>query len=66
MTVEPEKKMFTAMAAGMMLSIFGKKNTKPSNEELAKADYKISTGRMGVSFGEKVRNVFRFKWLKKK
>ena len=65
MAVKPKKK-FAAMAAGAILSIFGKKNTKPGSEELAKADYKISTGRMGVWFSEKVRGVFRFRWMKRK
>jgi hypothetical protein len=64
MTVRPVKRL-AGMAAGIILAIFGKKNTKPTGEELAKADYKISTGRMGVSFTEKLRKVLRFKWLKK-
>lgn len=62
--IRPVKRL-AGMAAGIILSIFGKKNTKPSAQDLAKADYKISTGRMGVSFTEKLRKVFRFNWLKK-
>ena len=63
--VEPEKKMFVSAAAGIILSIFGRKNSEPKAEDLAKHDFKISTQMLGVRFSDKVRNVFRFKWLRK-
>jgi len=49
----------------MIVSLFGKKPTKPAAEDFKKAEFKTSTQRLGVRFNEKIRDVFRFKWIRK-
>jgi hypothetical protein len=52
------------LLAGGILSLFGKSPEKPGADDLKRADFKTSTQRLGVRFSEKIRDVFRFKWLK--
>lgn len=59
------KKTFFGSIAGTILSLFGKSPTKPTVEDLEQAEFKTSTQRLGVRFTNKIRGVFRFKWLKK-
>ncbi len=51
--------------AGECLSIFGKSPTKPNTADLQRAEFKTSTQRLGLRFTERIRQVFRLKWLKK-
>jgi len=56
---------FFGMFAGLVLALFGKRRIKPTPDDLKRADFTASTQRLGVRFSEKIRNCFRFKWLKK-
>ncbi len=56
---------FLGLLAAGLLSIFGKSPAKPSVGDLKQADFKTSTQNLGIRFSERIRNVFRFKWLKK-
>lgn len=47
------------------LLIFSHRPAHPGPNDLKDADFKTSTQRMGLRFTDKVRNVFRHKWLKK-
>jgi len=60
-----EKRTLLGLLAGGLLSIFGKSTTKPTAEDFKKAEFKTSTQRLGISFNERIRRVFRFKWLKR-
>jgi hypothetical protein len=60
-----EKRTLLGLLAGGLLSIFGKSPAKPTAEDFKKAEFKTSTQRLGISFNERIRRVFRFKWLKK-
>jgi hypothetical protein len=60
-----EKRTLLGLLAGGLLSIFGKSITKPTAEDFKKAEFKTSTQRLGISFNERIRRVFRFKWLKR-
>ncbi len=51
--------------AGLMTTVFGTKTPKPSVEDLKRAEFATSTQRLGVRFTDRIRDVFRFKWLKK-
>jgi len=51
--------------AGGLLSIFGKSPAKPTVDDLKRAEFRTSTQRLGLRFTERIRNVFRFRWLKK-
>ncbi|MHC4582217.1 MAG: hypothetical protein ACYS14_12245, partial [Planctomycetota bacterium] len=55
---------FFGLLAGGLLSLFGKGPGKPGLDDLKRADFATSTQRMGIRFGEKIRDVFRFKWLR--
>jgi hypothetical protein len=54
----------TALAGGV-LSMFGKPPAKPAADALRQMEFKTSTQHLGVRFTEKIRQVFRFRWLKK-
>jgi len=60
-----EKRSLLGLLAGGLLSIFGKSPAKPTVEDFKKAEFKTSTQRLGISFNERIRRVFRFKWLKR-
>jgi len=53
------------LLAGALLSIFGKSPTKPTENDLKRTDFKTSTQHLGVRFTERIRKVFRFKWIRK-
>jgi hypothetical protein len=55
---------FLGLIAGWLLSLFGKSLPKPETEDLKQADFKASTQHLGIRFSEKIRDVFRFRWLK--
>jgi hypothetical protein len=55
---------FLGLLAGWLLSLFGKSPPKPVADDLRRADFKTGTQRLGVRFSEKIRDVFRFRWLK--
>jgi hypothetical protein len=70
---ESEKKMsvnfktnsFFGSLAGRILSIFGRPPTRPTAGDLRRMEFKTSTQRLGVRFTEKIRQIFRFRWLRK-
>jgi hypothetical protein len=55
---------FLGLLAGWILSLFGKSPRKPEADDLKRADFRTSTQHLGIRFSEKIRDVFRFKWLK--
>jgi hypothetical protein len=56
---------FLGSLAGLFGLLFGKGPDKPTAEDLQRAEFKASTQRLGVRFSERIRDVFRFRWLKK-
>ena len=59
------KKTVPGYIAAIILSVFSKKKHKPTTQDLQKTEFKTSTRSMGIRFTEKIRNTFRFKWIKK-
>ena len=55
---------FFGLLAGGLLSLFGRTPARTQIDDLKRADFTTSTQRLGVRFGEKIRSVFRFKWLR--
>ncbi len=51
--------------AGLLAVVFGTRHAKPTTEDLKKVEFKTSTQRLGLRFTDHLRDVFRFKWLKK-
>jgi hypothetical protein len=56
---------FFGCLGGLFISVFGKSPRKPTVEDLKRAEFKISTQRLGIRFTEKIRDVFRFRWVRK-
>jgi hypothetical protein len=52
------------LLAGGLLSLFGKSLPPPSTNDLKRADFKTSTQRLGIRFTQRIRDVFRFRWLR--
>jgi hypothetical protein len=55
---------FFGLLAGGLLSLFGRTPSKAGLDDLKRADFTTSTQRLGIRFSEKIRDVFRFRWLK--
>ncbi len=53
------------LSAGL-LNHFGRKTIKPAMDDFKKAEFCASTQRLGITFSEKVRDIFRFKWIRNK
>ncbi len=52
------------LMAGVASALFSK-SIKANADDIKQADLGTSTQRMGVRFTDKIRNVFRNRWLKK-
>ena len=55
---------FLGLLAGQLLSVFGKSPARPTTDDLSRMEFKTSTQRLGIRFSERIREVFRFKWLR--
>jgi len=51
--------------AGLFLSLFGRSPAKVTARDLRRAEFKTSTQRLGIRFTERIRDIFRFRWLRK-
>jgi hypothetical protein len=60
-----QKKSVLGFIAGIFGAAFGPRVAKPTPKDLKNADFPTSTQRMGVRFTDRIRDVFRFKWIKK-
>jgi hypothetical protein len=47
-----------------LAALFGRRN-KATAEDMQKLEFKTSTRRIGITFTDKIRDLFRHKWLKK-
>ncbi len=59
------KHRFLSSVAAHIISIFHKSPPKVTTADLRRTDFETSTQRIGVIFTERIRNVFRFRWIKK-
>ncbi len=65
MSVRIKISSFLGSLAGLFGLLFSKNPDKPTAEDLQRAEFKASTQRIGIRFNERIRDVFRFRWLKK-
>ena len=65
MSVRTKISSFLGLLAGGIMLIFGRSAPKPTVEDLKRAEFKSSTQRLGLRFTERIREVFRFRWLRK-
>ena len=56
---------FLSLLVAGLLTIFGRSPAKPTTNDLDRMEFKSSTQRLGIRFSEKIREVFRFRWIKK-
>jgi hypothetical protein len=56
---------FFGFIAGIISALFGNRTAKPTAKDLKEQDFSTSTQRLGVRFTDRIRDVFRFKWIKK-
>ena len=59
-----KRKPFLNAIACALLAIFARKTHKHTTKDLEKAEFKTSTQSLGIRFTEKIRDVFRFKWIR--
>ncbi|MHC4221565.1 MAG: hypothetical protein ACYST9_04010 [Planctomycetota bacterium] len=60
-----KSRSFRGMAAGLIMSAFGKRPAKPTAKDFHRIEFKTSTQRMGLHFAQRIRDVFRFRWIRK-
>jgi hypothetical protein len=60
------KNTFFGLLAGLITSVFAKNAGRVKPADLAKIEFKTSAQRLGLTFTEKIRDTFRFKWLKRR
>lgn len=65
MPVNFKTNSFLGSIGGRILSVFGRPLAKPTADDFKRMEFKTNTQHLGVRFTEKIRNVFRFKWLRK-
>jgi hypothetical protein len=52
--------------AGVVLArLFSRRLPRPGGSDLRSRDYRTSTQHMGVRFTERIRDTFRFRWIRR-
>ncbi|MFH1882103.1 MAG: hypothetical protein ABIL62_05260 [Planctomycetota bacterium] len=64
MRVRTKINSFLSLLAAGLLTIFGRSPAKPTTNDLNRMEFKSSTQRLGIRFTERIREVFRFRWIK--
>ncbi|MGA2093537.1 MAG: hypothetical protein ABSH16_09045 [Sedimentisphaerales bacterium] len=65
MTERRKINAFFGFLAGIISAVFGSRTAKPTAKDLKDVDFSTSTQRLGVRLTDRIRDVFRFKWIKK-
>jgi hypothetical protein len=58
------KSLWLGLAGGLFARLFPAPRSEVTCADLRRHDYSISTQRMGVRFTERIRDVFRFRWIR--
>ncbi len=61
----PARAMWLGLAGVVLARLFSPRPARPSPEDLRRHDYPASTQRMGVRFTERIRDTFRFRWIRR-
>jgi len=56
---------FFCSVAARLLCVFSGRRGKPTAADYERIEFKTSTQRLGVRFTERIRDVFRFRWIRK-
>jgi len=65
MSIRVKMNSLLGFVAAGLLSVFGRSSVEPTVDDLKRADFKTSTQGLGIRFSEKIRDVFRFKWIRR-
>ena len=58
------KALWLGFAGGLIARLFRSRLPEVTGADLRRTDYSTSTQRMGVRFTERIRNAFRFRWIR--
>lgn len=58
------KALWLGWVAGLTARLLPTPAQPVTGADLRKQDYRASTQRMGVRFNERIRDVFRFRWIR--
>ena len=58
------KALWLGLMAGLFARLFRTRLPEVAGKDLRRNDYSTSTQRMGVRFTERIRNAFRFRWIR--
>lgn len=59
------KPLWLGFAGGLLAGWFRGRVPEVRPEDLKRHDFPVSTQRMGVRFTERIRDTFRFRWIRK-
>ena len=59
------KAVWLGYAAGLLSHLHLRRTPRITGRDLRKHDFPTTTQRMGVRFTERIRDTFRFRWLKR-
>ncbi len=59
------KKSLLSLLAANLIALLPKSPPKPTPQDLQEKDFKTSTQKLGLRFTEKIRDIFRGRWIKK-
>lgn len=62
---QSKRASWLGLAGGLLSQLLGGRRPPVLSEDLKRHDYPTSTQRMGVRFTERIRDTFRFRWLRK-
>jgi hypothetical protein len=65
MSVRDKINSFLGLLAAGLLSLLVKSPAKPTTDDLKQTEFKTSTQRLGIRFTKRIRQVFRFRWIRK-
>jgi hypothetical protein len=51
--------------SGLIISVYSLFRPKATSNDLKRMEFSTSTQKMGVSFTDKIREIFRYKWIRK-
>jgi len=60
-----KKSFILGAIAAKLATVFGRKKIKSSTKDLPHLDFKSSSQKMGITFTSRIRDIFRFKWIRK-
>ena len=60
-----KKSSILGAIAAKLAAVFGRKKIKSSTKDLSHLDFKSSSQKIGIAFTGRIRDIFRFKWVRK-